>query len=151
MGKIPTHLDSIAAIHRAGRHPCKPTIVPITTRSASTNHTIDQRAICQGVLQEYLRPRSHDAESLHDLGGTSWCALAAPVVYTSYDYGAPISEPRLLTPKYYEIKLQPTFLQTATPILLTVCYRVFKTASRPLNLTLFGSPPRARRPNRPFI
>jgi hypothetical protein len=27
-------------------------------------------------------------------------------VYTSYDYGAPISESRLMTPKGYEIKLQ---------------------------------------------
>ncbi|OZJ03275.1 hypothetical protein BZG36_03749 [Bifiguratus adelaidae] len=52
-------------------------------------------------------------------GGTSWGALAAPVVYTSYDYGAPISEGRLLTPKYNEIKLQATFLHTATPILTT--------------------------------
>ena len=27
-------------------------------------------------------------------------------VYTSYDYGAPISEARMMTPKAYEIKLQ---------------------------------------------
>jgi hypothetical protein len=29
-----------------------------------------------------------------------------PAVYTSYDYGAAISESRLMTPKAYEIKLQ---------------------------------------------
>ncbi|OZJ02289.1 hypothetical protein BZG36_04824, partial [Bifiguratus adelaidae] len=52
-------------------------------------------------------------------GGTSWGALAAPVVYTSYDYGAAISEPRTLTAKYYELKLQATFLNTAKPILTT--------------------------------
>ncbi|OZJ02687.1 hypothetical protein BZG36_05113 [Bifiguratus adelaidae] len=52
-------------------------------------------------------------------GGTSWGALAAPVVYTSYDYGAAISEPRMLTTKYYELKLQATFLNTAKPILTT--------------------------------
>jgi beta-galactosidase GanA len=32
-------------------------------------------------------------------GGTSWGWLPAPVVYTSYDYGAAISEARQLTPK----------------------------------------------------
>lgn len=41
-------------------------------------------------------------------GGTSWSGLAKPSVYTSYDYGAPISEPGLMTPKAYEVKLQGT-------------------------------------------
>ncbi|KAI9494124.1 glycoside hydrolase superfamily [Zychaea mexicana] len=52
-------------------------------------------------------------------GGTSWGGLAKPTVYTSYDYGAPISEPGLMTPKGYEIKLQGTFLHTVTPFLTT--------------------------------
>lgn len=37
-------------------------------------------------------------------GGTSWGWLAAPVVYTSYDYGAAISEPREVRPKALELK-----------------------------------------------
>ena len=37
-------------------------------------------------------------------GGTSWGWLAAPVVFTSYDYGAAISEPRELRPKAEEMK-----------------------------------------------
>ncbi|CAE6479336.1 unnamed protein product [Rhizoctonia solani] len=47
-------------------------------------------------------------------GGTNWGHLATPTVYTSYDYAAPISEDRSLTPKYSEIKLQALFLH-ATP------------------------------------
>ncbi|MGK6319436.1 glycoside hydrolase family 35 protein [Sphingomonas sp. DT-204] len=37
-------------------------------------------------------------------GGTSWGWLAAPVVFTSYDYGAAISETRALRPKAEELK-----------------------------------------------
>ncbi|HJS11863.1 glycoside hydrolase family 35 protein [Sphingopyxis sp.] len=37
-------------------------------------------------------------------GGTSWGWLPAPVVFTSYDYGAAISEPRALRPKAQELK-----------------------------------------------
>ncbi|WP_319937568.1 glycoside hydrolase family 35 protein [Sphingomonas cannabina] len=37
-------------------------------------------------------------------GGTSWGWLAAPVVFTSYDYGAAISEARELRPKAEELK-----------------------------------------------
>jgi beta-galactosidase GanA len=37
-------------------------------------------------------------------GGTSWGWLAAPVVFTSYDYGAAISEARELRPKAEEMK-----------------------------------------------
>ncbi|ORZ03961.1 glycoside hydrolase superfamily [Syncephalastrum racemosum] len=47
-------------------------------------------------------------------GGTSWGGLATPSVYTSYDYGAPISEPGLMTPKGYEHKIQATFVHTLT-------------------------------------
>ncbi|KAI9497041.1 beta galactosidase [Zychaea mexicana] len=52
-------------------------------------------------------------------GGTSWGGLAKPSVYTSYDYGAPISEPGLMTPKGYEVKLQGTFFHTVKPFLTT--------------------------------
>lgn len=37
-------------------------------------------------------------------GGTSWGWLPAPVVFTSYDYGAAISEPREIRPKLVELK-----------------------------------------------
>ncbi|KAK0543686.1 hypothetical protein OC845_005996 [Tilletia horrida] len=37
-------------------------------------------------------------------GGTNWGALAAPDVYSSYDYAASISESRQLTPKYGAVK-----------------------------------------------
>ncbi|KAJ7740521.1 glycoside hydrolase family 35 protein [Mycena metata] len=46
-------------------------------------------------------------------GGTSWGAIPFPQVYTSYDYGAPISESRALTPKYDELKLQGLFLRSS--------------------------------------
>jgi hypothetical protein len=46
-------------------------------------------------------------------GGTSWGWLAGPVVYTSYDYGAPISEDRGLRPKAIALKQQGMFVQAA--------------------------------------
>ncbi|KAI7848004.1 glycoside hydrolase superfamily [Circinella umbellata] len=52
-------------------------------------------------------------------GGTSWGGLPKPSVYTSYDYGAAISEPGLMTTKAYENKLQATFLHTVKPFLTT--------------------------------
>ena len=50
-------------------------------------------------------------------GGTSWGWLAGPVVYTSYDYGAPISEDRGLRPKAYALKQQGMFVQAAEQVL----------------------------------
>ncbi|KAI8064245.1 putative beta-galactosidase [Gongronella butleri] len=59
-------------------------------------------------------------QSLYMLyGGTSWGAIATTSVYTSYDYGSAISEPRVLTGKAYEVKLQATFLHTVKPFLTT--------------------------------
>ena len=46
-------------------------------------------------------------------GGTSWGWLAGPVVYTSYDYGAPISEDRGLRAKALSLKQQGMFVQAA--------------------------------------
>jgi beta-galactosidase GanA len=46
-------------------------------------------------------------------GGTSWGWLAGPVVYTSYDYGAPISEDRGVRPKALALKQQGMFVQAA--------------------------------------
>ncbi|PRP78092.1 hypothetical protein PROFUN_11604 [Planoprotostelium fungivorum] len=44
-------------------------------------------------------------------GGTNWGGLAEPGVYTSYDYGAPINENRLLRDKHEEIKRIALFLR----------------------------------------
>jgi hypothetical protein len=50
-------------------------------------------------------------------GGTSWGWLAGPVVYTSYDYGAAISEDRGLREKAYALKQQGMFVQSAEQVL----------------------------------
>ncbi|KAG6840788.1 hypothetical protein C0991_004328 [Blastosporella zonata] len=46
-------------------------------------------------------------------GGTSWGAIPFHGVYTSYDYGASLSESRELTSKYDEIKRQGIFLRSS--------------------------------------
>jgi hypothetical protein len=59
--------------------------------------------------------------TIHNLymafGGTSWGWLPGPIVYTSYDYGAPISEDRGLRPKALALKQQGMFVQAAEPVL----------------------------------
>ncbi|MBP2325965.1 beta-galactosidase GanA [Kibdelosporangium banguiense] len=53
-------------------------------------------------------------------GGTSWGWLPQPNdVYTSYDYGAAITESRGLTTKYDEFKRQGYFLNTVKPLAKT--------------------------------
>ncbi|MDQ7803562.1 beta-galactosidase [Amycolatopsis sp. A133] len=49
-------------------------------------------------------------------GGTSWGWLPAPVVYSSYDYGAAIDEGRQLRPKALTMKELGYFLQAVPPI-----------------------------------
>jgi beta-galactosidase GanA len=49
-------------------------------------------------------------------GGTSWGWLPAPVVYSSYDYGAAIGEARQLAPKAATMKELGYFLQSVDPI-----------------------------------
>ncbi|KAF9452019.1 glycoside hydrolase family 35 protein [Macrolepiota fuliginosa MF-IS2] len=51
-------------------------------------------------------------------GGTNWGGISHPGVYTSYDYGAAITESRVLREKYYETKLQANFL-AVSPAYLT--------------------------------
>ncbi|KAH9919182.1 uncharacterized protein BXZ73DRAFT_105011 [Epithele typhae] len=46
-------------------------------------------------------------------GGTNWGGLAEPDVYTSYDYGSPMRETRLLSKKYDEIKRQGLFIRSS--------------------------------------
>jgi beta-galactosidase GanA len=59
--------------------------------------------------------------TIHNLymafGGTSWGWLPGPIVYTSYDYGAPIAEDRGLRPKALALKQQGMFVQAAGPVL----------------------------------
>ena len=50
-------------------------------------------------------------------GGTSWGWLPGPIVYTSYDYGAPIAEDRGLRPKALALKQQGMFVQAAGHVL----------------------------------
>lgn len=50
-------------------------------------------------------------------GGTNWGYLLTPVVYTSYDYGAGISEGRLIRDKLSEGKLIALFLRTMDSLL----------------------------------
>ena len=53
-------------------------------------------------------------------GGTNWGWVAQPNdVYTSYDYGAAITEGRQLTAKYDEFKRQGYFLQAVAPLTKT--------------------------------
>ncbi len=59
--------------------------------------------------------------TLHNIymafGGTSWGWLPGPIVYTSYDYGAPIAEDRSVRPKALALKQQGMFVQAAGPVL----------------------------------
>ncbi|MBI5257822.1 MAG: beta-galactosidase [Burkholderiales bacterium] len=50
-------------------------------------------------------------------GGTSWGWQPAPVVFSSYDYGAAIDEARRLRPKALGLKQLGHFVQAATPVL----------------------------------
>jgi beta-galactosidase GanA len=49
-------------------------------------------------------------------GGTSWGWLPAPVVYTSYDYGAAVDEARRLRPKAATLKSLGYFVQSVAPL-----------------------------------
>ncbi|KAF4637265.1 hypothetical protein G7Y89_g814 [Cudoniella acicularis] len=46
-------------------------------------------------------------------GGTNWGSLPMPMIGTSYDYSAPISESRIISDKYHETKLFGQFLRIA--------------------------------------
>ncbi|GAA3012975.1 beta-galactosidase [Kitasatospora albolonga] len=59
-------------------------------------------------------------QSLYMLyGGTNWGRQAVSGTYTSYDYGAAITESRQLTDRYREDKLIGSFLQSVEPITKT--------------------------------
>jgi len=52
-------------------------------------------------------------------GGTSWGWQAIPQNYTSYDYGAAITEARQFDPKYFEDKRIGYFVTSTAPLLKT--------------------------------
>jgi hypothetical protein len=52
-------------------------------------------------------------------GGTNWGNLAAPVVYTSYDYSAPLRETREIQPKFKQTKLIALFTRVTKDLLKT--------------------------------
>lgn len=72
-------------------------------------NAIDQTAMAQGtsILNTYMF-----------VGGTSWGYMTEPGVYTSYDYGAPISESGALRPAYYAAHRLGSFLQSFGPSLV---------------------------------
>lgn len=61
--------------------------------------------------------------TLHNIymtfGGTNWGQSAAPVVYTSYDYGAPLRETREVRDKLKQTKLLGLFTRVSTDLLKT--------------------------------
>ncbi|KAJ3824597.1 glycoside hydrolase family 35 protein [Lentinula raphanica] len=64
------------------------------------------------VLQRYITARI-----LMLYGGTNWGQTAAPVSYTSYDYGGGINENRVAGPKMNEMRLQGLFLRVSRDLL----------------------------------
>ncbi|CZR54668.1 probable beta-galactosidase C [Phialocephala subalpina] len=52
-------------------------------------------------------------------GGTNWGHSAAPVVYTSYDYSAPLRETRQIQTKFYQTKLIALFVRNSADLLKT--------------------------------
>ncbi|KAG8926693.1 hypothetical protein FRC02_008727 [Tulasnella sp. 418] len=66
-------------------------------------------------------------------GGTSWGHIPFHKVYTSYDLGASISEPRQLTSKYTELKRQGLFIRSAPDFITTDV--IGTTANGKVNVT----------------
>jgi beta-galactosidase GanA len=64
-------------------------------------------------------------------GGTSWGWLPAPVVFTSYDYGAAIDEARRLRNKAATMKQLGQFIHVTTPLLTHMSKAAAVTASSP--------------------
>jgi len=52
-------------------------------------------------------------------GGTNWGHSAAPVVYSSYDYSAPLRETRQIRTKFYQTKLISLFTRVSQDLLKT--------------------------------
>ncbi|WPH04809.1 beta-galactosidase [Acrodontium crateriforme] len=81
-------------------------------------------------------------------GGTNWGSFATPVVATSYDYSAPISEDRSIGSKYYETKLLALFSRAAVD--LTETSRVSSSTTQTSNAAILSTELRNARTNAAF-
>jgi len=60
----------------------------------------------ENTFYKYYIAQGATMQSIYmTVGGTNWGFNPAPFMYTSYDYGSPISEPGTLSSKYPELKL----------------------------------------------
>jgi beta-galactosidase GanA len=91
-------------LNRAGYDACREDLTgPSFMKYFYKNNLIQSGATMFGFYMAY--------------GGTNWGWLGQPNdVYTSYDYGAAITESRQLTAKYDEFKRQGYFVQAVNPL-----------------------------------
>jgi beta-galactosidase GanA len=85
------------------------------------NYECNARRLGPGYVRTFYGANIVNRITIHNIymafGGTSWGWMPASVVYTSYDYGAPISESRRLRDKAYTLKQLGQFTQAAGPLL----------------------------------
>lgn len=93
-------------LNRAGYDRCRELTGPSYMKFFQKNNIVTSGATMYGYYMAY--------------GGTNWGWLAQPNdVYTSYDYGAAITEARQTTPKFDEFKRQGYFVTTVGPLTKT--------------------------------
>lgn len=93
-------------LNRAGYESCRDLTGPEYMKFFYKNNLITSGATMFGYYMAF--------------GGTNWGWLAQPNdVYTSYDYGAAITESRQLTAKYAEFKRQGYFATSVAPLTKT--------------------------------
>ncbi|KAJ7639409.1 glycoside hydrolase superfamily [Roridomyces roridus] len=73
-------------------------------------------------------------------GGTTWAQLPYSQGYTSYDYGAPVDEQRMLTEKHGELKLQSLFLRSFKDFYTTDLVDIDDTSISDLYVTHLQNP-----------
>ncbi|MDC7682118.1 beta-galactosidase [Asticcacaulis sp. BYS171W] len=85
------------------------------------NYECNAKRLGPGYVRTFYGANIINRVTIHNIymafGGTSWGWMPASVVYTSYDYGAPISETRQLRDKAYTLKQLGQFTQAAEPLL----------------------------------
>ncbi|OLF17174.1 beta-galactosidase [Actinophytocola xanthii] len=93
-------------LHRAGYEKCRELTGPAFMKYFYKSNLIASGATMHGFYMAF--------------GGTNWGWLGQPNdVYTSYDYGAAITETRQLTEKYDEFKRQGYFVRAVAPLTRT--------------------------------
>jgi hypothetical protein len=110
-------------------------------------HNVAERVTAMSLYMlygggEYNRARCADIDT-HFVSTANWGGLATNLVGTDYNYSAPISADRTLTPKYYETKLLGLFLGVAQDLRMTdrIAYgtnytNLESTTAKPGNETL---------------